>query len=89
MRKKYKHSKIIAEISKKTDLDPKVVHLIIRKFYFGLRQLMLRNEEINIKGFFVLKLSSHYKRKVKKESKNINLRKRKDKKTAYGKKYKK
>jgi len=89
MIKKYKHSRIVAKVAKDTGLDPKVIHLIIRKFYFGLRQIMLRNEEINIKGFFVLKLSPYYKRKIKKESKNINLRKRKDQKYTYIKKEKK
>lgn len=76
--RKYRHSLIVDKISKETGLDRKVVHLIIRKFYDGLRKLMLRNEEINIKGFFTLKLSSHYRRKVEKEGKSINLRKRKN-----------
>jgi nucleoid DNA-binding protein len=76
--RKYRHSLIVDEISKKTGLNRKVVHLIIRKFYDALRKLMFRNEEININGFFILKLSSYYKRKVEKEGKGINLRKRKN-----------
>ena len=44
---------------------------------FGLRSLMFRNEEINIKGFFTLKLSPYYKKKVEKEGKDIKIRKRK------------
>ena len=89
MRRKYKHKRIIEQISEETGLDPKIIHLIIKKFYFGLRQLLLRNEEINIKGFFVLKLSTYYKRKIKKESKTINLRRRKNQKYTYVKKPKK
>lgn len=87
-RKKYKHSKIVAEIAEKTDLDPRIIHLIIRKFYSGLRKLIKRNEEINIKGFFIIKLSAHYKKKIEKKGKNINLRKRKDQKYTYIKKSK-
>lgn len=80
MAKKYKHRKIVNEIAEKTDLDPRLIHLIIRKFYDGMRKLMKRNEEINIQGFFVIKLSTHYKKQVNKKGKNINLRKRKDQK---------
>ena len=83
MRKKYKHSVIVKEIAKELNMDPRVVHLIIRKFYDGLRKLISSNEEININGFFILKLAPSYKRRVKKEGKNINLRKRKDKKNNY------
>ena len=89
MKKKYKHSRIVKQISEETGLHPKIIHLIIRKFYFGLRQLLLRNEEVNIKGFFVLKLSTYYKEKIKKENKTINLRKRKNQKYTYVKKPKK
>ena len=89
MARKYKHSRIVKEVSNQLGIDKRVVHLIIRKFYTGLRKLMLRNEEINIKGFFILKLSPHSKRKIKKEGKNINLRKRKDQKYNYIKKGKK
>ncbi len=88
MIKKYKHSRIIKQISKEINMDPKVVHLIVRKFYFGIRKLIFRNEEINIQGFFILKLSSHYKKKIKKHGKEINLRKRKDQKYTYIKKSK-
>jgi len=88
-KKKYKHKRIVAEISDKLNLDPRVVHLIIRKFYFGLRKLMQRNEEINIQGFFIIRLSKFYKKKIEKEGKGINLRKRKDQKYTYVKKAKK
>ena len=84
--KKYKHSRIVAEIAKEKDLDPRIVHLIIRKFYAGLRSLMIKNEEINIKGFFIIKLSKSFKDKVDKKGKDINLRKRKDQKYTYQKK---
>ena len=86
MRRKYKHSNIVKEIAKELDMHPKVVHLIIKNFFNGLRKLISRNEEINIKGFFILKLGPHYKKRVKKEGKNINLRKRKEKKYDYVKK---
>jgi len=39
---------------------------------------MLRNEEINIKGFFKLKLSNRYKKIIKEKGKGTNLRIRKD-----------
>jgi len=39
---------------------------------------LLRNEEINIKGFFKLKLTPKYKKIVEKEGKKVNLRIRKD-----------
>ena len=89
MKKKYKHRKIINRISEEKNLDPKLVHLIINKFYLGMRKLMLKNKEINIKGFFIIKLSKESKIKIKKLGKNINLRKRKDQKYTYEKKNKK
>jgi len=85
-RKKYKHSIIVNKIAKEVNLDRKVIHLIVRKFFNGLRVLMLRNEEINIQGFFILKLSSYYKKKIEKNGKNINLRRRRDQKYDYVKK---
>jgi len=88
-KKKWKHSRVVAEISEKLNLDPRIVHLIIRKFYFGLRSLMQKNEEINIQGFFVIKLFKPYKKRIDKEGKDINLRKRKDQKYTYVKKTKK
>tara|TARA_R110000787_G_scaffold71266_3_gene158696 strand:- start:182 stop:322 length:141 start_codon:yes stop_codon:yes gene_type:complete len=39
---------------------------------------MLRNEEINIKGYFKLKLSNRYKKIVNEKGKKTNLRVRKD-----------
>ena len=81
MKRKYKHSDIVKQIAEELDMHPKVVHLIIRKFYDGLRKLISRNEEVNIKVFFILKLAAGYKIRLKKEGKHINLRKRKDKKT--------
>ena len=47
---------------------------------------MIKNEEINIKGFFIIKLSKSFKDKVDKKGKDINLRKRKDQKYTYQKK---
>jgi len=89
MRRRYRHTKIVKQISEETGIDQKVVHLIIKKFYYGLRKLILKNEEINIKGFFKLKLSRYYKKKVEKYGKNIDLRPRKNKKQYYVKKSKK
>jgi len=89
-RRKYRHSKIVAEIAERTNLDPRIIHLIIRKFYGGLRKLMQRNEEINIQGFFIIKLFKPYKKIVEQKGKKVNLRKRKDQKYTYIKKgYKK
>ena len=89
-RKKYRHKKIVAEIVETTGLDPRIVHLIIKKFYAGLRKLMLRNEEINIQGFFIIKLSKSYRKIIDEKGKGVNLRRRKDQKPKYVKKgYKK
>jgi hypothetical protein len=65
------------------------VSLIVKHFFASLRSLTKRNEDINIQGFFSLKLSGYYKKKIKKEGKNTNLRIRKDKKQYYVKKTKK
>ena len=51
---------------------------------------MQRNEEINIQGFFIIKLFKPYKKIVEQKGKKVNLRKRKDQKYTYIKKgYKK
>lgn len=89
MRKRYRHKEIVKEISSELNMNPKVIHLILSNFYKTLRMLISKNEEINIKGFFILKLASNYKKRIKKEGKNINLRKRKDQKYTYEKKLKK
>jgi nucleoid DNA-binding protein len=89
-RRKYKHRKIINEIAEKTNLDPRIIHLIIRKFYGGLRKLLNRNEEVNIQGFFTLKLEKSKRKIIDEKGKGINLRKRKDQRYNYVKKgYKK
>ena len=77
----YKHSKIIAEVSKKLGINKSVVNIVIVQFFNGLRSALKNNDEINIKGYFKLKLLRRYKNKILKEGKDINLRKRKDKKT--------
>ena len=77
----YKHSKIIAEVSKKLGINKSVVNIVIVQFFNGLRSALKNNDEINIKGYFKLKLLKRYKNKILKEGKDINLRKRKDKKT--------
>jgi len=79
--KNYKHSKVITEISKKLNIDPAVVNIVITQFFNGLRKNLKKNNEINIKGFFKIKMLKHYKNKILKEGKDINLRRRKDKKT--------
>ncbi len=89
MKKNYRHKKIIIQISKETGLNEQVIRLIIKKFYFGLKKTLLNNEEVNIKGFFKIKLKTHYKNKIKKLGKEINLRPRKNKKQYYVKKSKK
>lgn len=89
MRRHYRHNKIVTQISEETGIDPKVVHLIIKKFYFGLKSLLLKNEEINIKGYFKIVLSKYFKDKIQEYGKDINLRKRKNKKNYYVKKAKK
>lgn len=76
-------------ISREMGISPKIIHLIVSKFFTGLRSLLKKNEEINIKGFFIIKLQSSYKKKILKKGKNINLRKRKDQKNYYVKKSKK
>ena len=50
--KNYKHSKIIAEISKKLGINKSVVNIVINQFYNGLRRSLQNNEEVNIKGYF-------------------------------------
>ena len=89
MKKRYRHRKIVILVSKESGIDERVVHLVIKRFYSGLKKLLLRNEEVNIKGFFKLVLTSHYKNKVKKQGKSVNLRPRKNKKQYYKKKIKK
>ena len=78
--KNYKHSKIIAEISKKLGINKSVVNIVINQFYNGLRISLQNNEEVNIKGYFKIKMLKRYKNKILKEGKNTNLRKRKYKK---------
>ena len=46
--KNYKHSKIIAEISKKLGINKSVVNIVINQFYNGLRRYLQNNEEVNI-----------------------------------------
>ncbi len=77
--KNYKHSKIIQEISKKLDINPIVVNIVIVQFFNGLRNALKNNQEINIKGYFKIKMLKHFKRKLENNS-SINLRKRKHKK---------
>lgn len=77
--KNYKHSKIIQEISKKLDINPIVVNIVIVQFFNGLRNALKNNQEINIKGYFKIKMLKHFKRKLENNT-SINLRKRKHKK---------
>lgn len=79
-RKNIAHNKAIKEIAEHYNINESVVKIIIRRFFLGLKKLMIKNEEINIKGLFSLNLSSHYKKKVLKHGKGINLRKRKNSK---------
>lgn len=88
-KKKYYHSRVVKEISDETGLDIRVIHLIIRKFFNGLRTIIRKNKEVNIKGFFILKMHYNYKKTLKKHGEDINLRKRKDQKYNYVKKSKK
>ena len=78
MKKNWKNTKIVKEISENTGIHPKVIHIVISRFFLVCRSLMLKNEEINIKGYFKLKLSNRYKKIVKEKGKDTNLRIRKD-----------
>jgi len=81
MKKQYHHNKVVLKISEELGIPPQVVGIIIKKFFLGMRKLMFRNEEINIKGFFMLKLTTQAKNKLKKFGKNYKLYKRVDRKT--------
>jgi nucleoid DNA-binding protein len=78
--KNYKHSKIITEISKKLGIDGAVVNIVVVHFFNSVRQALQKNEEINLKGFFKIKMLKRYKNKIHKEGNDINLRKRKHQK---------
>lgn len=78
--KNYKHSKIITEISKKLDIHPNVVHVVVNQFFNGLRLALKNNKEINIKGYFKIIMLKHYKKQLNNEKQQVNLRKRKYKK---------
>jgi nucleoid DNA-binding protein len=79
----YKHSKVVKEISEKLNVHPNVVNIVIRSFFNGLRNILKRNENVHIKGYFRITMKPAYKRrleKLKKLSKSTNLRGRKHKK---------
>ena len=62
--KNYKHSKIIQEISKKLDINPIVVNIVIVQFFNGIRNALKNNQEINIKGYFKIKMLKHFKNRI-------------------------
>jgi len=70
-----KNKEIIERISRETGYRPEVIRKIIKWFYLGIRKVMYKNGEINIKGLFVVSLRPFYKKKVK-ENPDIDLRKR-------------
>lgn len=76
----YKHSKVVKEIAEKYGVHPNVVNIVIRSFFNGLRRMLKRNDEVHIKGYFKITMKPHYKRKLKKLGKSINMRSRKHKK---------
>ena len=47
--KNYKHSKIIQEISKKLDINPIVVNIVIVQFFNGIRNALKNNSTINLR----------------------------------------
>lgn len=70
-----KNKEIIDRISKETGYSSEVIRKIIKWFYLGMRKIMYKNGEINIKGLFTLSLRPFYKKKVEKNPK-VNLRPR-------------
>ena len=70
-----KNKEIIDRISRETGYRPEVIRKIIKWFYLGIRKVMYKNGELNIKGLFIVSLRPFYKKKVK-ENPNIDLRKR-------------
>ena len=74
------HNRAIKQIAKEYDLDESLVKTVIKQFFLAMIKLMIRNEEINIKGLFALNLSPHSKRKIKKYGKKYNFRKRRSNK---------
>ena len=75
MSNRSKNEEIIKRISEETDYRPETIRKIIKHFFLGVRKIMLKNGEINIKGAFLLTLKPFYKKKVL-ENPDINLRKR-------------
>ena len=57
--KNYKHSKIITEISKKLGIDGAVVNIVVIHFFNSIRQALQKNEEINLKGYFKIKMLNY------------------------------
>lgn len=79
-KKRYNHGKMIELIAEKKGMKREVVDIIIKNFYNTIRSLLLRNEEVNIKGLFKLVFRTHFKKKIEQKGKNINLRIRKQQK---------
>jgi len=71
---------MIELIAEKKGMKKEVVDIIIKNFYSAIRSLLLRNEELNIKGLFRLVFRTHFKKKIEQKGKNINLRIRKQQK---------
>ena len=79
-KKRYNHGKMVKLIAEKKGMKREVVDIIIKNFYSTIRSLLLRNEEVNIKGLFKLVFRTHLKKKIDHNGKNINLRIRKQQK---------
>ena len=72
------HDKAIKQIAEELNINESVIKIIIKQFFMAIKRLVIKNEEINIKGFFSINLRTHYKKKVIESNKTINLRRRKN-----------
>jgi len=72
------HNKAIKQIADELNISESVIKIIVKRFFMAVKKLLIKNEEINIKGFFSINLRTHYKKKVIKSNKSINLRRRKN-----------
>lgn len=78
--RKYKSSQIKIIVSEKSQIKKEIVTIVIKAFWDSVRKTLQSNKDINIKGFFIIKMKSYYRKRVNENSK-VNLWSRKDKKT--------
>ena len=72
-RKKYLNSKIIDEISEKTGIQKKVVVIVIDEYFRSIRYFLSKNMNLNVIGFFKLKLRKSYQNLVYKYGNRVNF----------------